>query len=45
MLQTRMKAPVSQLYQGEAEEEEEETGNQYSPDRQKFENYLAKKKK
>lgn len=41
----RSKAPVSQLYQGEAEEEEEEAANQYSPDRQKFEDYIAKKKK
>ncbi|XP_052793086.1 pericentriolar material 1 protein-like isoform X3 [Mya arenaria] len=41
--QVRSKGPVQELYEEGVEEEEEE--NQFSPDRQKFEDYLARKKR
>lgn len=36
---------MSQLYGGQPEEEEEEITRKFSPDRQKFEDYLSRKKK
>ncbi|KAH3829898.1 pericentriolar material 1 protein-like isoform X2 [Dreissena polymorpha] len=44
-IQTRSRGSMTELYAEQVEEEEEETANRFSPDRQKFEDYLAQKKR